>query len=159
MRWKTAGILTLAVPLFVAAVTSKPPMGGRDATGLVQIASADPPGWPVSGDRSGWLPWVPPLDDFAGSAVDMSRFLDPPAGKHGFIRIRANAPATGPMLEFADGTPARFFGINVLAEANFFSHDYADFLATRLASAGCNLVRMHQIDAGWAQVKVFDPSY
>jgi hypothetical protein len=155
MRWQL--LARLALPLTFAAVagigTPRPETRGSLA------AVAQTPEFPVSADRSGWLPWKPPIDDYVGSIVDMSRFLDAPAGKHGFIRIRAQAPATGPLLEFSDGVPARFFGVNLVAERCFYPHDYADFLANRLASASCNLVRLHHMDADFAPVNIFDPRF
>ncbi len=73
------------------------------------------------------------------------------AGSHGPIRVRGDA------LEFADGTPARFWGTNVAARALFESDDAAiEREAQRLAALGYNLVRLHHHDAGWIGTNVFD---
>ena len=64
-----------------------------------------------------------------------------PAGKHGFIK------ADGDDLRFEDGTLARFWGVNFNGGACFPEHDYSPKDAKRLAEAGCNIVRFHQLDA------------
>lgn len=72
-----------------------------------------------------------------------------PAGKHGFIR------ADGENLRFEDGTLGRFWGVNFNGGACFPSHDYAEKVARRLAQAGCNIVRFHQLDAEWDTPNIF----
>ena len=51
-----------------------------------------------------------------------------PAGKHGFVRTE------GEQLVFADGTPARFWGVCFNGGANFPSHDYAEKVAKAVQS-------------------------
>lgn len=77
------------------------------------------------------------------------RFLgDAPAGRHGFVVAR------GEGLEFEDGTPARFWGANVVAAAIFETPDEAiDAHALRLAKLGFNLVRLHHHDSGGWQTR------
>ena len=72
-----------------------------------------------------------------------------PAGKHGFIR------ADGEILRFEDGTLAKFWGVNFNGGACFPDKDYAPKVASRLAQAGCNLVRLHQLDAEWDTPNIF----
>ena len=72
-----------------------------------------------------------------------------PAGKHGFVR------AEGEQLVFADGAPARFWGVCFNGGANFPSHDYAEKVAARLSQTGINLVRCHQLDAWWHSPNIF----
>ena len=72
-----------------------------------------------------------------------------PAGKHGFVRTE------GEQLVFADGTPARFWGVCFNGGANFPSHDYAEKVANRLSQTGINLVRCHQLDAWWHSPNIF----
>jgi hypothetical protein len=157
MKWRTAARLALLLILFEVVVTGVPRPGASESAAARTAAQSA--AFPVSTDRSGWLPWDPPIADYAGSPLDMSRFLDAPAGKHGFIRARANAPAGGPMLEFADGTPVRFWGITLVQGRCFVPNEYADFVAVRLASAGCNFVRLHQMDADFAHPNIFDPRF
>ncbi len=72
-----------------------------------------------------------------------------PAGKHGFCQ------AAGEQLRFEDGTLARFWGVNINGACNFPTHEYAHIFARRIAQAGCNLVRFHQMDAEWATTNMF----
>lgn len=66
-----------------------------------------------------------------------------PAGKHGFVR------ADGNDLRFEDGTVAKFWGVNFNGGACFPRKQYAREVSARLAQAGCNIVRFHQLDAEW----------
>ena len=72
-----------------------------------------------------------------------------PAGKHGFLK------AVGEEFRFEDGTLGKFWGVNINGGANFPTHDYAEKFASRLAQAGCNLVRLHQLDAEWGIPNIF----
>lgn len=83
--------------------------------------------------------------------VDISAVFanEKPAGKHGFCC------ADGDNLRFADGTLARFWGVNINGSANFPEKSYAEMFAGRIAQSGCNLVRFHQIDAEWATSNIF----
>ena len=72
-----------------------------------------------------------------------------PAGKHGFVR------AEGDELRFEDGTLARFWGCNVNGGACFPSREYAPKVARRMAMAGCNIIRFHQLDAEWDTPNLF----
>lgn len=72
-----------------------------------------------------------------------------PAGKRGFVR------ADGEDLRFEDGTLARFWGVNVNGGACFPDKDYAPKCARRLAQAGCNIIRFHQLDAEWDTPNIF----
>ena len=72
-----------------------------------------------------------------------------PAGKHGFVK------ADGDDFRFEDGTLARFWGVNFNGGANFPEHDYARTVARRLAMAGVNIVRFHQLDAEWDTPNLF----
>ena len=64
-----------------------------------------------------------------------------PAGKHGFML------SDGETFRFEDGTPVRFWGVNFNGGACFPPKDYAPKVAARLSQAGCNIVRLHQMDA------------
>lgn len=75
-----------------------------------------------------------------------------PAGKHGFVH------ADGDDLRFEDGTLARFWGVNFNGGACFPDKDYAPKVARRLAQAGCNIVRFHQLDAEWDTPNIFSYS-
>lgn len=93
-----------------------------------------------------------PFPAHPGSApLDISYLFaeEKPAGKHGFLR------AEGDRFVFADGTPVRFWGTNLNSGACFPEKDYAPKLAKRLASYGCNIVRLHQMDAEWALPNIY----
>ena len=84
--------------------------------------------------------------------VDLSWLAegDRPAGRHGRVQ------AVGDALQFADGTPARFWGTNLSADALFSGTPEAvRGQAKRLAAFGFNLVRIHHQDSGWVQPNVF----
>ena len=72
-----------------------------------------------------------------------------PAGKHGFLQ------AKGDRFVFEDGTPVRFWGTNLNAGACFPEKPYAEKLAKRLAAYGCNIVRLHQMDAEWGMPNIY----
>lgn len=72
-----------------------------------------------------------------------------PAGKHGFLK------ADGEAFRFEDGTPVKFWGVNINGAACFPEHDYAERFVRRLAQAGCNLVRLQQMDAEWYAPNIF----
>ena len=87
----------------------------------------------------------PPLFPFVISydgpdnASSVSHFLDAPAGKHGFVRVKDGHFAT-------DAGPIRFHATNLTGPANFPKHEDADKLAARLARFGINCVRLHFMD-------------
>ncbi len=78
-----------------------------------------------------------------------------PAGKHGFLQVSKKNPNE---FCFEDGTPARFWGVNFNGGANFPPHDYSEKVASRLAQAGCNIVRFHQLDAEWDTPNIYGHS-
>jgi hypothetical protein len=84
-----------------------------------------------------------------GHFVDWSGLLDAPAGKHGF------AQAAGDEIHFSDGTPVRFWGANLVGGHVFLEKPAVDSLVTRLAKMGANLLRLHHMDAPWAEPNLF----
>ncbi|RYZ02231.1 MAG: hypothetical protein EOO73_32440 [Myxococcales bacterium] len=84
-----------------------------------------------------------------GTALDVSRLLDAPAGKHGQVKRR------GDDFVFASGKPVRFWGVNLVAGANFPTHAEADQMAELLAQLGVNITRHHHMDAAWSQPNLF----
>ncbi|HEX8339276.1 MAG TPA: cellulase family glycosylhydrolase, partial [Tepidisphaeraceae bacterium] len=95
--------------------------------------------------------WVMNTLDYRYSPVDLSYLNDKPAGARGFVK------AVGDRFEFADGTPARFWGCNVMAYALFNAKNEAiEQQAKRIAALGYNLVRLHHHDsADWVSPNVF----
>jgi hypothetical protein len=79
---------------------------------------------------------LPPscLTDFSGT-------LETPAGKHGFLKRTADGH-----FAWADGTRARFWGINVSSTRLDISPREIEQVVTNFARAGMNLVRLEAID-------------
>ena len=67
----------------------------------------------------------------------MSRFLDAPAGKHGYIN------AKGEDLVFDDGTDFNLWGLNISYRAWYPDYDEAEKNAKRIAQMGFNTCRFH----------------
>lgn len=80
----------------------------------------------------------------ASLPIDLSGWLNPPAGKHGFLGVE------GDRFVFEDGTEARFWGITLRGSGCFPPQSEAPELARTLAQYGINLVRFEALDADWA---------
>jgi hypothetical protein len=98
-------------------------------------------------DANGWFRGA--LDSHA-AFVDLSYLNDKPAGKHGFLQ------AQGSELLFADGTPARLWGVGLQAGTLYLQtkdgqpdRTVIDRHARRLAQLGINLVRLTHVDSDW----------
>ncbi|MEI7542605.1 MAG: beta-galactosidase [bacterium] len=97
-------------------------------------------------DMTKWFPFTAEEDTYkAGAIIDFSEELDKPAGKHGELIISK----TGSLI-FADGTSARFWGTNIVAGDIFRNHADTDKMVKRLSKLGVNMVRLHHMDAWWA---------
>jgi hypothetical protein len=96
--------------------------------------------------------WHKDILSDSASPVDLS-FLnaqDLPAGKHGFVKAQADK------MIFADGTPAKFWGTNLMAYALFDTpDDEIKIHAKRIAQLGFNLVRIHHHDSKWVKSNIF----
>lgn len=90
-----------------------------------------------------WVPYDYALEIEPGSAFDFSAMNDAPAGQYG--RLLATPAGT---VRFADqpDEDVRFWGVNLVFEANFPDRGHADKLAAQLARSGYNLVRLHHFD-------------
>jgi len=78
--------------------------------------------------------------DAPDNAVNVSDWLERPAGKSGFVR-----PAGGHLA--TDAGPIRFLATNLCFDACFPTHEQAERVAARLARFGINCVRMHHMDS------------
>jgi len=96
-----------------------------------------------------WYPVKPKPAASGSHYVDWSRLLDAPAGKHGFLKAKEGN------LYFDDGTPARFWGTNLVAKDVFASDAQLDSAVSRLAKMGCNMLRLHHMDAPWTSPNIF----
>jgi hypothetical protein len=102
-------------------------------------------------DTKDWQAFVPG-DSPDATSLDLSSLNEMPAGKHGFVTNKNGR------YVFEDGTPGRFWGTDLVGGNAFLTHEQADAVATRLAKLGVNLVRLHHMDAPWADPDIFDPS-
>ncbi len=92
----------------------------------------------IDDDSRDWWEFRPANDYAPGSVIGMESWLDAPAGKHGAVRI------IGDRFAFADGTRARFWGVNHGNTNCAPPKEVAPVRATRLAKYGVNGVRLHK---------------
>lgn len=100
-------------------------------------------------DEGEWYPLSETTPSSGGHYVDWSKLLDPPAGRHGFAKVKDGH------IVFEDGTPARFWGTNLVEKDCFADDKSIDSLVNRLSRMGCNLLRLHHMDAPWAEKNIF----
>jgi hypothetical protein len=79
------------------------------------------------------------------SVIDLSRFLDAPAGRGGYVRMQE-----GHFIK-PDGSRLRLWGVNVASTSCFPPKDQAPRIAEDLARLGFNIARFHHLDADWGQ--------
>ena len=97
---------------------------------------------------SKWIPFPAYADSFPFD-IRFAFGDEAPAGKHGFLTVK------GDKFVFEDGTVAKFWGANFNSALCFPTHEYAEQLARRVAAAGVNIVRLHQMDADWSTPNIF----
>lgn len=90
-------------------------------------------------DTSDWYPFLlgPTLD----TPVPQAAPVEAPAGARGAVSLGPDGH-----LRYADGTRARFWGVNVYRQWAMPPKEDADAYAATLAALGFNLVRLHHID-------------
>ena len=127
---------------------------GLKLTGFTADGKRVKLGGTVSTDTRGWYAFTPAPEDYSSrTPVDVSFLLDAPAGKHGFMQSKNGH------FYFEDGTRARFWGANIYAPSTFPSKLEAERMAVRLSKYGCNLVRIHHLDAFWSDPNIFDKNF
>ncbi len=97
-------------------------------------------GWSAEASEPTWHPFPVDWGAPADSPASMAFLLDPPAGKHGFVRV-----ANGHLVDGA-GKRLRIWGVNLTARATVPSRREAQQLAAHLARCGVNCVRFHFLD-------------
>ena len=97
---------------------------------------------------SKWIPFPAYADAFPFD-IRCAFGNEAPAGKHGFLTVN------GDKFVFEDGTEAKFWGANFNSALCFPTHEYAEQVARRVAAAGVNIVRLHQMDADWSTPNIF----
>lgn len=89
-------------------------------------------------DTSDWFLFETDNNFKKESVIGMKDWLDKPAGKHGFLKNK------GDNFQFEDGTPVKFWGINICNQRVAPEKEAAEKWANRCAKYGINLVRMHK---------------
>lgn len=84
-----------------------------------------------------WFPFNP-VESAGVSVLDQSHWLDAPAGKHGYLKMDQDH------FSFADGTPIKFWGVNICSEKPYVSEQVADKWINNLKTYGVNAVRFHK---------------
>lgn len=79
------------------------------------------------------------------SVLDLSRFLDAPAGKGGYVTVK------DAHFVKSDGSRLRLWGVNIASTSCFPPKDQAPRIAEDLARLGFNIARFHHLDADWGQ--------
>jgi hypothetical protein len=108
----------------------------------------------VSKEESDWYPFVLAEKLAPSSPANIGKLvLDPPAGKHGFVKAKDGH------FYFENGTRARFWGTNLCFNACFPSKEQAEIIADRLAFFGFNAVRLHHMDFDFEPRGIFEDIY
>ena len=90
-----------------------------------------------------WFPFKG-SNDVSPSAIGFEDWLEKPAGKHGGVRMKGHG------FVFEDGTPVKFWGVNLSYRDGAPEKPNADFTAARFAKWGINAVRLHKpFGPGW----------
>ena len=121
-------------------------LGACSITESPSALAGDEADWSTSILNWGETPWhAAPVD------ISFLNSKEKPAGRHGFLKnVNGN-------LVFEDGTPARFWGTNLTAQALFGMALREDvrLQARRLSQLGFNLVRLHHHDSYWVKPNIF----
>jgi hypothetical protein len=86
---------------------------------------------------SAWFPFDPNVPE-TNNRINMSEWLDAPAGKHGFVELHDEK------FVFEDGTPVKFWGVNICSHRAYVSKEEVDRWIPFLAKYGINSVRFHK---------------
>lgn len=97
-------------------------------------------------DGKKWLAYEPLIGKQKVGALDFSWLNDAPAGKHGFVTSQ------GDQFVFEDGTPVKFFGVNLGFEAAMPEKKMAEAVAEDLCRSGANMARIHATDCTWGGI-------
>jgi hypothetical protein len=93
-----------------------------------------------------------PAKELVKGVIDTDGWLEHPAGKRGGVHMVKDGFA------FEDGTPVKFWGVNLSYTASAPDRETADFTAARFAKYGINAVRMHKFTYPTGQGGIGDPN-
>lgn len=107
--------------------------------------------------HDGWFPIEAPKSlEFADSpsfnfADASGAVLDAPAGKHGFLQVRDGG-------FYFENSPnrVRLSGVTLVHSSKFPTKEESELMAQRVATMGCNVVRLHHLDYYLSGYGVFD---
>jgi hypothetical protein len=88
-------------------------------------------------NTSNWFAFNP-SGDILTSEIQMTQWIDKPAGKHGFVQMK------GDRLVFEDGTPIKFWGTNIASNLPFMEAGEVKKWIPFLTGYGFNSVRFHK---------------
>src|ERR1035437_2934421 len=91
----------------------------------------------VAMEEGNWFPLQPVRDDFQPNILDVSRFVEAPTGKHGFLAVKDD------QFAFQDGAPARFWG----SQVNAMGKEQVDYMVRRMRRQGINITRLHGLES------------
>jgi len=91
-------------------------------------------------ETENWFPFEP-SSNLSNSRIEMNSWLDAPAGKHGFLNYEKEN------LVFDDGTPIKFWGVNIASKNVFTNSKNAEIWAKTLSTYGVNNVRFHKFSS------------
>lgn len=87
-----------------------------------------------------WFTFDPPIDTFRDDALlDLRDLNEPQAGIHGPLRRSPD----GNSIHLGDGTPVRFWGVNLSAQEAGQPDTIVEHTTRRLAKLGVNMIRHH----------------
>lgn len=106
---------------------------------------------PFDSDFDDWFPWQPKHSYDQPSEIDMSDWLESPAGKHGRITRQDNR------LVY-NGQPIKLWGLNLCYSTCAPENSIADKRALFYAKYGINSVRLHKYadGSGWQGIQSRD---
>ena len=97
-------------------------------------------------DGKNWLTYTPPTGISKTGALDFSWLNDGPVGKHGHVTTKDGH------FVFEDGTPVKFFGVNLGFEIARPDKKVAEVVAEDLYRSGANMARIHAIDCSYGGI-------
>ena len=101
----------------------------------------------VFNDTEDWFPFEFQLDDTNLDSIDLTSWLERPAGEHGFVTVKEDGH-----FYFADGRRARFFGTNLGGRDVAPPKELSPKLAARFAKYGVNMIRLHAFDSTYSGI-------